>query len=463
MRVAVVGAGWAGLAAAIEATQAGHQVSLLEASRHLGGRARALPLPPLHQQAAQDAAVVVDNGQHILIGAYRETLRLLALVGVDSTQVLLRQPLTLEFPDGRGLRLPAWPSPLDAVAGIARARGWGLAAKWSLLRAALVWQAQKFQCAPEITVAQLCAEVHPQVLQSLIEPLCVAALNTPANAASGQVFLRVLQDSLFGGAGASNLLLPRTDLGRLFPQPAQRWLQARGAQVVLGARVLGLQEANGWQLQYTSTGATDGAVTTASFDAVIWATAAAQAAQVLRSAHSQFGAASASAVARWADTVDALRYESIATVYLMAPGVRLSHPMLALASDSNFPAQFVFDRGQLGGPSGLLALVVSASVDTRAQLTDKVLRQAQTQLAVALQGCTPYHVQTVVEKHATFACTPALVRPRMAIAAGLQACGDYVAGPYPATLEGALRSGTMAARGLVQEAATATAENRSQD
>lgn len=107
------------------------------------------------------------------------------------------------------------------------------------------------------------------------------------------------------------------------------------------------------------------------------------------------------------------------------------------------PAQFVFDRGQLGGPAGLLAFVVSASRGERDVLQAQVMAQAHDQLGLTLQA-----VQTIVEKRATFACTPGLQRPPMAIAPGLLAAGDYVDGPYPATLEGAVRSGLAAAIAL---------------
>jgi hypothetical protein len=116
------------------------------------------------------------------------------------------------------------------------------------------------------------------------------------------------------------------------------------------------------------------------------------------------------------------------------------------AGDANTapaPAQFGFDRGQLGGPPGLLAFVVSASTGERATLQAQVLEQARQQLGLQLQA-----VQTIVEKRATFACTPGLQRPQRHIAPGLLACGDYVAGPYPATLEGAVRSAMAAVQAL---------------
>jgi predicted NAD/FAD-dependent oxidoreductase len=101
----------------------------------------------------------------------------------------------------------------------------------------------------------------------------------------------------------------------------------------------------------------------------------------------------------------------------------------------------VFDRGQLDGLHGVLAFVVSASTGERAVVTEQVLRQAAEQLG--LPSLQP--LQTVVEKRATFACTPGLARPGMQVAPGLVACGDYVDGPYPATLEGAVLCGTAAA------------------
>ena len=115
--------------------------------------------------------------------------------------------------------------------------------------------------------------------------------------------------------------------------------------------------------------------------------------------------------------------------------------MLALPSSSHQPAQFVFDRGQLGGPAGLLAFVVSASQQSSTDLAAQVVAQAADQLGFHDMAV----LQTVLEKRATFACTPGLQRPAAQVAPGLLACGDYIDGPYPATLEGAVRSGLQAA------------------
>ena len=436
MKVAVIGAGWAGMAAAVALAQAGHAPTVLEASRTVGGRARALV-----GLGAGEEPLTLDNGQHILIGAYAESLRLMRTVGVDVNQALLRMPLALTFPDGTGLRLPDLPPPWDALLGIVQAQGWNTGDKVALLRAAAAWRLRGFRCAPGTTVAQLCVALPAKLLQEFIDPLCVSALNTPATQASGQVFLRVLKDSLFSGRGGSNLLLPRADLGALFPEAAVHWLQAHGGDVRTGQRVLGIERApEGWQ------------VDNASFDAVVLATTSTEAARLVRSASATLPGPAAAALQGWAATAEALRFTAIATVYArIHPTPRaavLAQPMLALRPREGRPAQFVFDRGQLGGPAGLLAFVVSASEGDRAALELGVVEQAREQ--TGLQGLRI--VQTVVEKRATFACTPALQRPPLALCEGLWACGDYVEGPYPATLEGAVLSGTAAAEQLMRTA-----------
>jgi len=421
------------MAAAVTAAQAGHRVTVFEASRSLGGRARAI-----HGQRANGQAAILDNGQHILIGAYRECLRLMHIVGVDPEDALLRQPLALVFPDGTGLALPDAPPPWDALAGIARARGWTLSERAALLAVAFRWRRTGFRCAAHATVADLCAGLPERLMREFIEPLCVSALNTPVHMACGTTFLRVLQDSLLGERGGSHLLLPRWDMSALFPDPAADWLRWYGHTVHTKRRVQ--------QIAPSSTTAphrweVDGAP----FDAVVLACNSTEAARLV--APLDLPGAS-----QWASTAAALEFGAIATVYTTtskAPtspsGPLLPRPMLALRSSSTHPAQCVFDRGQLGGPCGILAFVVSAFTGTRQTLEAQVLAQAAHDLHLHdLQV-----MQTVIEKRATFVCTPQLARPPMQIAAGLWACGDYVAGPYPATLEGAVLHGKAVAQQLI--------------
>lgn len=429
VKLAVVGGGWAGLAAAIAARRQGMDVTLCEAARVLGGRARALDTHETYDTHAPTGRL--DNGQHILIGAYTETIRLMTFLGVDLARAFHRGPLDLRFADGRGLVLPDLPPPWDVLVGTLTRWGWPLRERLQLLRWARDWQGRGYVCDADLTVRQVCAGLGPRVQEELIDPLCVSALNTPAEEASAQVFLRVLHDALFAGRGGSHLWLPRCDLGALLPEPARRWLESAGARVRLGTRVRTLARTSaGWQLDLDH----QGEFIREPFDAVILGVTAPEAARLV-----------ASVAPSWSAQAAALSFEAIATVYARGAEARLRAPLVALRPGPDEPAQFVVDRGQLTGDQGLLAFVVSASHGSRALLQAQVLAQARRQLGLLLNP-----VQTVVEKRATFACRPGLDRPDTVIAPGLVACGDYVRGPYPATLEGAVRSGALSVEALTE-------------
>lgn len=447
--VAVVGGGWAGLAAAIAAQDAGWHVTLLEASPYWGGRARTVPV-------LDEAGTTwpLDNGQHILIGAYTATLGLMRRLGVPLAQTLQRLPLTLRYPDGMGLvpsawgpRLPPRLAPLALGAALLRARPWPWRARLAALRALAGWLRPVDARSPDTPVANLCAGLPDPVVRDLIEPLCVAALNTPIDRASAWVFRRVLRDALLGPAPApwapSDLLLPRADLGQLLPDPAIATLRAGGAVLRTGARVVALQRAAGvgWWLHLACGD-------TVHTQAVVLACPVAATARLLAAS----GLDAEPTVAAWCATAAALHHQPIATVYLRPPPDwhwPAAEPMLALHTHPvTAPAQFVFWRRPLANSAPVLALVASAPAPALATDRSALLRAVQEQLQrqLGLDGCTL--LATVVEKRATFACTPGLRRPGMHVAPGLLAAGDAIDGPYPATLEGAVRSGLAAAAAL---------------
>ncbi len=422
--VAVVGAGWAGLAAAVRCVEGSAKVTLFEMAPRPGGRARDI--------GAVDEGL--DNGQHIAIGAYRETLALMATVGVGEGEAFLRRPLALVGADGQGLRLPEGSPIASFVRAVLGRRGWSWRDRLALLRAAAGWRRSGFACGPSTTVADLARSLPTTVRRDLIDPLCVAALNTPAADASGAVFLRVLGDALTGGRGASDLLLPRQGLSSVLPTPALAWLERHGADIRLGTRVGALSRVadargDGWSV--------DGL----RVDRVVVAASAAEAVR-LAAPHSP----------DWAARTEAIGHEPIVTVYASSAGTRLTEPMLLLDSDDARPAQFVFDRGQLGGPQGLLAFVVSGAARWVARGADAIEQAVRGQAGEALtrQLAAPLVVARVVtEKRATFRCVPLLDRPPGQIVDGLVAAGDYVDGPYPATLEGSVRSGVAAAAAVL--------------
>lgn len=432
-RVAVVGGGWAGCAAAVELAARGAAVTLYEASRTLGGRARVVRMQ----------GKSLDNGQHILLGAYRETLRLMRHLGIAEESALLRLPLQMCYPDGSGMHFVAarLPAPLHVGAALLRSRGLARQDKMALARFSTTARWMGWQLHQDCSVSELLVrfEQTDRLVQLMWRPLCIAALNTPPERASARVFLHVLRDSLGARRAASDMLLPRVDLSDLFPARAAAYLESRDGRVVLGAAVDALErDGEHWRIQGEQ------------HDAVVIATPPPQAAALL-APHAP------------AAQMPAFEWESITTVYLQyAADVRLARPFFALVDqpEAGHWGQFVFDRGQLNaGDAGLLAVVISASGPALDLGNDSLPPQVAAQLAQALgrpELAAPLWTKVISEKRATFACTPGLLRPSNDTGIdGLALAGDYTASDYPATLESAVRSGVAAAALLAHGKRTA--------
>jgi squalene-associated FAD-dependent desaturase len=407
------------MAAAVTLAWKGVPVTVFEASRSLGGRARRVEIE----------GTQLDNGQHILIGAYRETLELMRKVGVDPDEALLRLPLEIRYSDGFRLRAPRLPYPFNLAAAFLTANGLGLKDGMEAARFMQALAATSFVVAPDRPVAQWLDE-HGQrgeIRARLWEPLCVSALNTPVETASAQVFARVLRDGLTGSREASDLLLARSDLGKLFPEPAAEFVRSRRGDVRLGAPVRALAM-EGSELVVDAE--------SAPFAAVIVACGPQHAASLL----SCFPEAAPAAA-----LISALEYEPIVTCYLKYPeSVSLPSPMLGFRGGH---AQWMFDRGQLDGQKGLIAAVISASGPHEALSREELAGALDAELRAALPALPAMKWSRVIaEKRATFSCRPSVARPEAKTAVpGLYLAGDYVASEYPGTLEAAVRSGIAAA------------------
>jgi len=425
VNVAVIGAGWAGMAAAVELARAGQRVTVFEAARHLGGRARTVEIE----------GMALDNGQHILIGAYRETLRLMRMVGADPERLLVRQPLALQYPGKFSLCAPRLPAPLHLAAALLGARGLRWGERIAAVRFMAAMRRQGYRLATDMTVAALLEQQGQSGAPAryLWEPLCVSALNTPAAQASAQVFLNVLRDALGGARANADLLIPRADLGRLFPEPAAAYLRARGGSMRLGTPVRALDKsADGFVLDTSAE----------RYSAVIVAVGPHQLEPLL----GRFAA-----LAPLRGSVAALGYEPIYTCYLQyPPGTAMAQAMTGFDGGH---IQWIFDRGRLGGMQGLFAAVISAR-GAHQDATQEALAQAiHDELAASLPGLpAPLWSRMIAEKRATFSCRPGIARPaNRTEVEGLYLAGDYTAGDYPATLESAVRSGVLAASLLQNE------------
>jgi squalene-associated FAD-dependent desaturase len=422
LSAAVIGGGYAGMAAAVELAAQGIPVTVFESARQLGGRARGV----LHNDTR------LDNGQHLLLGCYHETQRLIELVGGRIEQDFLRLPLQLDLHGEFSLRAPRLPAPFHLLAALLKAHGLTWNERMAAVRFMLKLRSMDFRLSSDMTVTDLLA-AHKQdadLTFKLWEPLCIAALNTPVDKASAQVLLNVLRDALNRTRADSDMLLPRIDFTALFPQRAAEFIEQNGGKVYLSCGVDSIVSKDGGVELAAANG-------THLFSHVICAAPAGVAAKLLRP------------VAGLADVVaqiEALDHQPIYTVYLQYPAhVSLPHPMLGLHRRIS---QWLFDKGQIADQKGLLAAVISAEGIhqelSQEQLAQKVIAELSEEFGITEQ---PEWFRVIAEKRATFCCAPDLQRPAQQTAlSNILLAGDYTAGDYPATLEGAVLSGIRCAR-----------------
>lgn len=419
--VLIIGAGWAGLAAALQLHQRGIPCQVFESAPQAGGRARSI-----YQHGHE-----LDNGQHLLIGAYRETLRLLEYMGLQEEKVLLRRPLKLSV-WGQGeqltLQAPVLPAPLHLAVALLSAKGLPWQEKFAALRMGLSLQRRRYQLARDISVAELLSQHQqgPHLSRLFWEPLCIATLNTPPESASAQVFLNVLRDSFSQRATDAQLLLPKVSLGKLFAETAAiqmpNTLQCRHKveKLIIEDGQLQALQVNGQLIPCQQ---------------AVLATAP-EAAVKLLSLH----------VPALATQIHTLGSHPISTIYLHYPAVcALPEPMIGLHGGI---AQWLTDR-RIAGQPGIIAVTVSTSA--------AITRMDRTALCQSLHHeilqhfphwPEPTHCQVLHERRATFDCRVGIQTQRPGHNTpihGLWLAGDYTANDYPATLEGAVRSGVQCA------------------
>jgi squalene-associated FAD-dependent desaturase len=428
--VAIIGGGYAGMAAAVELVRGGRRVVVFESARELGGRARRV--------RAHDH--VLDNGQHLLLGAYAQTLALLNTVhGAGSeSKFLQRRPLHLEQLNAFRFAAPRLPAPVHLAIALACAKGLDWRARLTTVAFMQRLRRDRFRCAASMSTAELLQDQPESAVRLLWTPLCLAALNTPVEAASAQIFLNVLRAAFDNRSSDSDLLLPIVDLSALFPQAAADWLASRGSEVRTQQRVS--------QVSIES----DGVRVLASnldmlFERALIAVGPHQFASL-------FGAAApVDAIGSTMAKLARFAYEPISTVYLRYPrALSLPQPMLKLDND---PGQWIFDRGQLGGEAGLAAVVISTDVPASLRDHSALTQAIEKQLARSWPTLgLPMWTQVITEQRASYACVAELDRPAAGrLAPRLYLAGDYTDEEFPATLEAATRSGVRAAQAILRE------------
>ena len=431
--VVIIGAGWAGLAAAVKLTKQGHKVTVFESAKQAGGRARSVSFNELD----------VDNGQHLLIGAYTECISLMKTVGIDTETALKCLPLLLTVADKSSknkliLQAPPLPAPLHLLYALFTAKGLKFKDRIAAIKFGLYLKRNNYQLKQDISVEALfqLTQQTDILIRQLWEPLCLSIMNTPIKEASANVFMNAFKDAFTNKRKDADLLLPTTDLSNLFPNTAIQYIKNHGGEVFLKSRVEKLEINNN---EITSvTAKINNEMQTMKTSQVIIATAP-QNLNKLITEHSTLKPIS--------NNIEQFNYEPIVTVYLQYPQeTRLTQSMIGLSSTLS---QWVFDRGSFCQQAGLISIVISAKGEHMAMDDDTLTQTVHDEISILFTNKPPLIKSFVIrEKRATFACTVNIndIRPENTTdVKGLFLAGDYTNTGYPATLEGAVRSGLAAA------------------
>ena len=403
----IIGAGLAGLAAAVKLAAKGRSVRLYEASRHAGGRCRSY--------LDTELGCRIDNGNHLLLSGNHQTLAYLRQIGALDTLDGPPDPVFPFIDAETGLRWTLWPNRgtvpwwiFSAKRRVPRTRATDYLAILALRRAKL-----------SATMIEV-LDRNDGAFRSLWEPLTVAALNTGADRASARLFWRVIEETLGRGGAACRPLVPCEGLSETFVDPALAWLRVQGAEIRFGTRLRTLQFA----LDHVTELVFDtGPIELSHGDSVVLAVPAAVAARL----------------------VPALRvpdaYSPIVNAHFRCAVPAGSPYFVGIIGGA---AQWVFRKHE-----GLSVTVSAADrlVDQPAEeLGDLLWRDAALAYQLPVHPLPPARI--VKERRATFLASPRQLLRRPAPTTqwnNLLLAGDYVDTGLPAAIEGAIASGFMAA------------------
>ena len=426
--VIVIGGGCAGLAAATSLAEKGARVLLFEARPTLGGRATAFTDPATGER--------VDNGQHVLLGCYRDTFQFLDRIGaMDRVQVQDR--LTVDMIDRKGvasrLSCPGLPPPLNLVVGLMTWSALGWVDRVAALR---LPRGPTQSALPGATVRQWLTRHHqtPRLIEMLWEPLAVAALNQSIDAASAPPFARVLTEMLGRNWRDASLALPLSPLDEMYALPARDYIERHGGEVRTSspARVECGADLSGPRVTVRHETFTAPAI----ICAAPWY------------ALSEVFVDPPPSLRPTLDAADRTAASPILTVNLWFDRVVMERVLVGLPGRR---MQWVFDKRRVFGEQASHLSLVSSAAETVVSLTNEELIElaiAEVNDAIpATRAAVLRRAVVVREKRATFSVAPGQPpRPSTRTSVpGLLLAGDWIDTGLPATIESAVRSGHMAA------------------
>ena len=433
----VIGAGFAGLSAAVRMTKNGARVLVLEARARLGGRATAFP--------DRETGELVDNGQHVLLGCYTATFDFLREMNVlDHVRVQPELAITMVDRSGHRSRLvcPTLPAPFHLAAGVMEWDALDWRDKLAALRMATPLGIARRQLAGGRDIAASPGETVDQWLvrngqtdrlrEMLWHPLALAALNQQPEVAAAPPFARVLAEMFGSDPRASAIALPTRPLHMMYAEPARRYVESGGGKVVTGVTARVRVDAGGVRAVAAGELWTTGIVVSA----VPWF--------ALEGLFEPCPPELSKIVSR----ASAMAPSPIVTVNLWFDRPVLDVPFAGLPGRA---MQWVFDKSAVfGNDASHLSLVSSGASPLVDQTNEALIAAAHQELLEALPESRPARLlrATVIrEPRATFSLAPGQPsRPQTSTPVrGLFLAGDWLDTGLPATIESAVRAGHRAA------------------
>lgn len=427
----VVGAGWAGLSCAYELAKANHKVLIIEAAPQIGGRARSIKF----------GDYIVDNGQHIGLGAYHTLRSILAELGLDENQLFKILPMEIFNLSKQALhlKLPALPKPYNLIVGVLTAHNLPWHAKLEILKFAIHLNRIKFKLPVDCTVLQLLQNYHQSVyvIEHIWEPIALAAMTTAIDKASAQIFCNILAQVFCTNPSFSNWYLPAVDLSNLLPVYLTEYLNQRGNDIIFNQSIKKIQinaddTVNVWSNSLSWNA-----------NRIVLATSPWQTMKLLHE-HPE--------LEKCVQDLQQFNYEPITNIYFQySQPVRLPYPMLGILNAS---CHWIFDRVFVSQPNILCAVITgttSMEFCTQELLSKQVLQDICKHFP---HLASPIATKVICEKRAAFTCDVTIQRFRPQARTALKnlfLCGDYLQTGLPATLEGALLSGIQTALEILSD------------
>lgn len=437
--VIVIGGGLAGLSAAVRLAEAGSRVTLLEATRAGGGRARSFHDATFERE--------VDNGQHLMMGCYRETLAFLRTI--DSTDGIYFQKnlsVTMVRPGGKRLELhcPALPAPLHLATGLLTMRGLSLLDKAAAMRAGLMLRGEVQRPDDNETCDSWLRRMGqtPTLRNAFWDPLIWGTLNDDPLVSSAAMFTAVLERAFLSTRDASRLGVPKVPLSRLYVDHALAYLRARGADLRLGEPARALQVSG---TRVTGVVLKSGDTLTA--DHVVAAVPPHAFLELLPGtlpAHPVY------------QDIARLRPSPIVNLWFSVDRAPFDEPFIGLVGG---PLHWMFNRSKIEGEEGgevLLNCTISAARSCVDDPPESLQGLLEGELAryfpgkpIALRRFKVIKEKRATISHAagTYHCRPETTGPLR----GLYLAGDWVRTGLPATIESAVQSGHDAAKAVLAD------------